>query len=253
MRLSHAFVGSALVLRAALCQAADAGAPVSPPRDAGSEQAPTFHSRTSFDVGAAYFGDGKGTDRFGVTIESNSVFPVAGRWGVGLRFAWGMTEFQRFGPWTHTGYTIGKWTTTAYADVARWSVRGGKYELFTLFGSIFAYVGLMFPLMLSGLCYMAAVIAPTTFLETALTANYDFGDGHIGPFVEAGLGAVAFVHPTLGKLRGGMGPAIGSGLRVGPLRLGAHLTWSPPHLHGEPGGGVSQVFVGGFTIGVGGR
>jgi hypothetical protein len=252
MRFSHAFVGAALVLRAALCHAADPEAPVSPPTDAGADQAPTFHSRTSFDVGAAYFGGG-GADRLGVAIESNSVFPIAGRWGVGLRFAWGMTEFQRFKPWTHTGYTIGKWTTTAYGDVARWSVRGGKYELFTLFGSIIAYVGLLVPLMISGLCYMAAVIAPTTFLETALTANYDLGDGRIGPFVEAGLGVVAFVHPTLGKLRGGLGPAIGSGLRFGPARLGAHLTWSPPHLHGEPGGGLSSVFVGGFTVGIASR
>jgi hypothetical protein len=251
MRLSLAFVGSALVLRTALCQAAEPGTSTSPPRDVGSEQAPSFHHRTSFDVGAAYFGGG-GADRLGVSIESNSVFPVAGRWGVGLRFAWGMTEFQRFKPWTHTGYVIGKWTTTAYADVARWSVHGGKYELFTLFGSIFAYMGLLVPLMVSGLCYMAAVIAPTTFLETALTANYDFGDGHIGPFVQAGLGAVAFVHPTLGKLRGGLGPAIGSGLHFGPARLAVHLTWSPPYLHGEPGGGVSSVFVGGFTIGIGG-
>ena len=250
MRLSHAFVGSALVLRAALCQAAQPGAPVSPPADMGSPLAPSFHHRTSFDVGAAYFGGG-GADRLGLALESNSVFPIAGRWGVGLRFAWGMTEFQRFEPWTHTGYTIGKWTTTAYGNVARWSVTGGKYELFYFVGSIFAYMGLLFPLMLSGICYMAAVIAPTTFVETALTASYDFGDGHVGPFVEAGLGVVGFVHPRLGTLRGGVGPAIGSGLHFGPVRLGAHLTWSPPHLHGEPGGGLSSVFVGGFTIGLG--
>jgi hypothetical protein len=254
LRLRQIVLGSALLLSSATSLAQESASPapssVAPARDPGVQDEPHARFRTSFDVGPAFFADSRSTQRFGLALESNTMQPLGGQWGVGVRFTWGMTEFERFERWAGAGYKIGKWTTHAYADVAKWSVKKDDYVIFKLMASMFAYVGLMFPLMIAGICYVGAVAAPTTFLEVNVTANRDFGSGRVGPFLEAGLGLNAFVHPKYGNLRGGLGPVLGGGLRAGPVRLGTHVTWSPPPLHGEPGSGHIGIFTGAFTVGI---
>ncbi|HVY28308.1 MAG TPA: hypothetical protein VHB79_17245 [Polyangiaceae bacterium] len=208
-----------------------------------------FHKRSSINLGGAFFGDSLGTQRFGVTLESNTVYPVAGRWGIGVRLGWGLTEWDRFDKWTSAGRSIGGWTTTAYSDVYHWSIKEDEYTLFRVIGSIYAYIGLLFPLIAAGVCYVGAIFSPTTFLEAAVTANYDFGGPQLGPFIELGLGATAFIHPKYDNLRGGIGPTFGGGVHMGHVRIGAHMTWSPHLLHGEASGGRSDVYLGGLTIG----
>lgn len=211
--------------------------------------------RSSFGLGAAYFGShgsGRTLDRFGLMLEGGGVFPVHRRWGMGLRFSWGLTEFERFEKWTQAGYSIGKWTTTAYGDVYEWSAQKDKYQTARVMGSLFAYIGLFFPLAVAGVCYLGAVFAPTTYMETALTVNYDFGNRRFGPYIEGGVAMVGFVHPTHISLRGGIGPTLGSGLRLGPFRVGGHVAWLPPSLHGEPTEhGSTHVFTGAMTLGFG--
>jgi hypothetical protein len=258
MRLASALLGASLLYRAGFCHAAEPARPADDGGKTSSESAepsatPKLRFRTSFDLGGSYFGaqsDSQDLNRFGIALESNSVIPVDGRWGVGLRFGWGMTEFQRFDDWANTGYRVGKWTTTAYGDVYEWSAEKGDYQIFRIFGSFFAYIGLFFPLVVAGICYVGAVVAPTTYLETAVVANYDFGNQDLGPFVEAGIGVAGFIHPRYGKLRGAFGPSFGSGLRLGAIRVGAHVTWSPPYLHGEAGPDTSHIVYGGLTLGV---
>jgi hypothetical protein len=258
MKLATTLLGASMVWRAGVCQAAEAEPPTPGANRASVESRPASDTpkprfRTSFDFGGSYFGahsSRQDLNRFGLALESNSLIPVDGRWGVALRFGWGMTEFQRFDDWAATGYRVGKWTTTAYGDVYEWSAERGDYQIFRIFGSFFAYIGLFFPLVVAGICYVGAVVAPTTFLETAVVANYDFGNQDMGPFIEAGVGVAGFIHPRYGKLRGALGPSFGSGLRLGAIRVGAHLTWSPPYLHGEASSDTSHIVYGGLTLGV---
>jgi hypothetical protein len=148
------------------------------------------------------------------------------------------------------GYAVGRWTTNAYKDVYHWSGIKDDYQSLRVLGSIFAYVGLIFPYVAAGVLYILVPFSPTTYLELDITASYHFGSDALEGFVEGGLGAVAFIHPEYDVVRGGFGPAAGAGVKLGILRIGAHTLWSPPGTHGSLGTTDEHVMTASATVGI---
>jgi hypothetical protein len=237
-------------------QAAPPRAAERAPAEGDDEKHEKRTTLTALGVGMTYVatvprGAGAKTDnRYGVVLQTASRIPIGDNFGLGLRFAWGLTEFDRFEAFTKAGYRVGKWTTGAYKDVWEWAGTKDDARSLRWMGAFFASIGLFFPLVAAGLCYVAAPLAPTTYLEFDLTLNYDFAEGRTGPYLKGGLGLVGFIDPRSGSLLGGLGPTVGVGQRVGPLDLSANVTWLADGLHGEVEGERSNIYIAGITVGL---
>ncbi len=227
---------------------ATATPPVEPP-----EYEPKDQLRLA--AGAAYFGsfavDPKqpDVDATGLLLEGGYRYPVAKRFGADLRVGWALTEWRRAEKWGRTGYKIGEWTTNAYGDVYDWAARKGDDQVFRVFGSFFAFIFLLFPYIIAGLCYLVAIPAPSTYVEFDGSVSYDFGDAKFAPYVRGGLGLFAFIHPERDTVRLGVGPTVGAGVRLSQFNIGGQLTVSPAPLHGEPTGSPTTLLMGGVTVG----
>ena len=229
-----------------------------------STEAPERKSSSHVGVGIGYAAtwpvgasSSRSASGVGLVLEVGKTIPLAERVDFGLRFAWGLTEWDRFTRWAKAGYDAGSWTTQAYEDVYNWTrKRGEDGDLspnthgLRLMGSFFAFMALSLGYVVSGLAYASAIVAPTTWLELDLTASYNFGDKQLDPYLKGGLGFMAFVHPEYDRLLGALGPTFGTGVRIGTINLGANGTWSPPMLHGEARPGSTHILVGGLTLGV---
>lgn len=231
------------------------------------EPPPERRGLTQYGIGVAYAGifprSGSGTSRaseIGLLLETSRTFPLSDSVDFGVRFAWGLTAWERFPKWAQAGYDAGRWTTQAYEDVYGWTRKfgdDGTYDPNThglrLMGGFFAMAVLWLGYVASGLAYVTAVVSPTTWMEVDATANYNFGAPSPKadtPYLKGGVALLAFLHPEHGTLAGGMGPTFGGGVRLGSVHLGASATWSPGGLHGEARGGRTEVLFGGVTIGL---
>jgi len=239
--------------------------PPPPPekKDEGERQ-----GMSNFGIGFAYAANLKssaGTKSavgYGLVLEFGKTIPLTEQLDFGLRFAWGLTEWDRFTKWAKAGYDVGAWTTQAYEDTYNWTRKheGGVPETHGLriIGAGFAFCVLWIGYLVAGIAYAGAIFAPTTFLEMDMTANYNFGDfaelkskKGVNPYLKGGVGMMGFIHPDHGTLLGALGPTMGTGVRLGGgLHLGANVTWSPPPLHGEARGGSTHIITSGLTIGV---
>jgi hypothetical protein len=186
----------------------------------------------------------------GVVLQVAADVPLDDHFGLGVRFAWGLTEFRRFEDFAHAGYDIGKWATHAYRDVYNWAAEKDDAQSLKVMGAFFAFAVLWMPYIVAGLAYAFAPIATTTYLEADITADYNFGtDAHAsGPYLKGGLGLVGFLHPQYDTLLGGVGPTAGFGLRAGKLDVSVNGTWLP--LHGETRGEHSNVFISSLLLGI---
>ncbi len=242
--------------------AAAAAAPPAPPAEP-----PERKALTQLGIGVAYAGvyplassASASASEAGVVLELSRTTPLSESVDFGLRFAWGLTAWERFPRWAKAGYDTGAWTTQAYEDVYNYTRKHGPDGTYDpnlhgmrLMGGFFAMIVLWVGYVVSGVAYATAVVAPTTFLEMDLTANYNFGDPKPtgeNPYLKGGLGLLAFVHPEHGVLVGGAGPTFGGGMRFGSFHIGLSATWSPAGLHGEARSGRSQIVVGGLTVGI---
>lgn len=190
--------------------------------------------------------------RPGVVVDGALVLPLGERVGLGLRAAWGLTEFHRFEDFARAGYRVGKWTTTAYGDVWEWATVSDDAAAFRLVGGVFASVLLLFPYLVAAGMYALAPVSPTTYLETDVTAVVhlapDARDGVV-PYLKPGLALAAVLAPRSDRLVGGAGPTLGLGVRSGHLDVAIKGTWLPPYLHGEGGRGRSHIVLTGVTLG----
>ncbi len=196
----------------------------------------------------------------GLLLELSRTTPLSEKVDFGLRFAWGLTAWERFPRWAKAGYDAGRWTTEAYENTYNYTRKRGPDGTYDpnlhglrLMGGFFGMMFLWIGYVASGIAYVTAVLAPTTFLEMDATANYNFGDPSpkgVNPYLKAGVALMAFVHPEHGRMVGAVGPTLGGGVRIGTLHLGLTGTWSPAGLHGEAREGRSHIVTGGLTIGV---
>ncbi len=222
---------------------------------------------SNFGIGFAYAANLKGSagtksaTGYGLVLEFGRTVPLTEQLDFGLRLALGLTEWERFTKWAKAGYDVGAWTTEAYEDTYNWTRKHSgapSTHGLRILGAGFAFLALSIGYVVAGVAYATAVFAPTTFLETDLTANYNFADFKdlkskkgVNPYLKGGLGMMAFIHPDHGTLLGALGPTFGAGVRLGGgLHLGMNVTWSPPPLHGEARGGSTHIVTSGLTIGV---
>jgi len=241
--------GFAALVGVIVCASSEARADEAPPPP------PERKGVTTLGIGPTAFAtlptnSASSVTRLGGALTLAHRIPIGDEAGVGLRFAWGLTEWDRVDDFARPGYKIGKWTTGAYEDVWVWAVEKSEYALFKVIGAVFASVVLVVPLVAAGLCYVAVPFAPTTYLEFDITGQYDFSNDKVAPYLKGGVGLMGYVHPDAGKLLGGVGPTAGFGVRIEGLDLGANVTWLPAFAHGEASGERTNVVAGTATIGV---
>jgi hypothetical protein len=223
-----------------------------PPSMAASPERDTV---TTFALGPTAFGEtgagsGAGLWRPGLVLETSTRWPLGESAGIGTRLAWGLTEWDRFTAFTDAGYAIGRWTTHAYRDV--WHFASADTEQpFRAMGGFFGFAFLLFPYMVAGTAYVLAPFATTTYLELDVTGTYDFGDAsdEVVPYLGAGVGFAAWLHPRTDEPYGGLGPTLALGLRFERLDLALKGTWFPPYAHGEAGSGLTSVVTSALTVG----
>ena len=216
---------------------------------------PERETVTTFALGPTAFGElgpgsGAGLWRPGLVLETSTRWPLGESAGIGTRLAWGLTEWDRFTAFTDAGYTIGRWTTQAYRDVWRFASADSE-QPFRVMGGFFGFAFLLFPYMVAGTAYLLAPFATTTYLELDVTGSYDFGEANaeIVPYLGAGIGFAAWLHPRTDELYGGVGPTLAVGLRFEHLDLALKGTWFPPYAHGEAGSGLTSVSTTALTVG----
>lgn len=208
---------------------------------------------TELGLGPTYFGAiQKHTthSEAGVVFQVAPRFPIGDHYGIGLRFAFGMTGWDRTVDVARPGYKIGRWTTHAYSDVWDWAGEGEKDTRGLRFiGAFFAFIGLIVPYVFAGMFYIAAPFAASSYGEADLTFHWEPGDDpKQGPYLKGGLALAAYVHPDSGHLFGGLGPNVGFGYRAGSVSLGLVGTFLPYGLHGNDT--AEHIFIGSLTIGV---
>ena len=191
--------------------------------------------------------------RPGVLIDLSAQRRFDRHFGFGLRLAWGLSEFRRVDTFGKQAYKIGRWTTHAYRDVWGWATDAddGTAPL-RVTGALFASVFLWMPYLAAAATYAAALFSPTTYVELDALATFDFDNGGrdaFAPYLKAGLGFVAMLHPRTDKLLGGAGPSAAVGARIYSFDLSLKSTFLPRYLHGETSGEKSHVLLSGFTLG----
>jgi len=251
VRSSTLAVGAAVLLGAMPAEAA----PRSGPRVSSYSRRPV----TSLALGPTVYGErsvsGLAKESFwrpGVALQLASRFPLGGGGGFGLRFAWGLTEFERFTRFTDAGHCVGAWTTQAYKDVWAWS---GKtdFQPFRAMAGLYGMLFLVMPYVAAGAVYALAPLAPTTFLELDATATYELGDDEGGapvPYVGGGLGFVGAFHPRTAVPFAGLGPTTALGMRWQRFDASVRGTWLPPYLHSEGSSARTSVLLGTFAVGM---
>ncbi|MBM4373622.1 MAG: hypothetical protein FJ095_00945 [Deltaproteobacteria bacterium] len=233
--------------------------PPPPPYGPPPERNTTSARRTAvFTIGAgptlfAELGSSGGENlrRPGVALESTGRLALGTSAGVGLRFAWGFTEFERARTFSDFGYSLGSWTTKAYKDVWAWSGKK-EWQPFRAIGGGFAFVGLAFPLLVAGSAYALAPLSTTTYLELDATGSYEFeddGSSGVVPYIAGGLGVVGYLHPRTAEFLAGLGPTSSIGARFGRLDVGLRTTWIPPYLHLETSDSRTNVVIATLNVG----
>jgi hypothetical protein len=214
---------------------------------------PKRASFTELGVGPTYLGAIRRHDTFsqaGVMFHVAARAPIADHFGLGFRFAYGLTGWDRVQDLARPGYSVGKWTTHAYRDVWNWAGEGEKdTRLLRYFGAFFAFAGLLIPLVIAGTFYVAAPFAASSIGEFDATFHWEpSSDPKQGPYLKGGLGLVGYIHPRTGHAYGGLGPNLGFGYRADNIILGVVGTFLP---YGAHGGEVPEhILVGAATIGL---
>ncbi len=209
--------------------------------------------RFSFAAGYAVLGHdgdhGRRTDG-GAALELRLDGSVSERIGFGLTFTWGLTDWARAREYVDAGNRAGSWTTEKLADVEAWATKSDVREgtrPFRILGAVFADLFLVMTYAAVPICYVGSVGGATSHLELDATGTLHLGGGAYDPWLEGGVGAATLPYRIL-DWRRAVGPVVGLGVRLGSIRLGARLLWSPPALNEARFGG--SVVTGAFTVGL---
>jgi hypothetical protein len=189
----------------------------------------------------------------GVALALRVEGRVAEQIGLGVSFGWGLADWDRAGEYIDAGNRAGSWTTDQFAKVERWGTsKDARQDTQGLrfVGLVFADLFLAMTYVAVPACYIGSAGGATSWLQLDGTASFHLapaGAPHDG-WLELGLGAATLPY-RWGDWRSARGPVAGLGLRYGPVRLGAHVLWSPPAWNEAPFGG--SVVTGALTVGFG--
>lgn len=194
-------------------------------------------------------GDGRRAEASGVALELRTGGRTAPRVGWDVTLTWGLTDWDRAGEWIDAGDRAGSWTTDRFADVEAWVRRGKDDDTVgpRLLGALFADAFLLLTYAAVPFCYAGSAGGATSHLQVDVTGSVHLAEGEGDAWLELGAGAVA-LPVTLGDWDGAVGPVFGAGARLGPLRVGGRVLWSPPALNGARLG--ATVLTGAVTLGL---
>jgi hypothetical protein len=231
-----------LALRAAAEEPAAAGEPPAASPPAGLQVVPA--------LGFAWFranaSDGR-RNASGVALELHLDGQLAPRFWLGATLTWGLTDWDRAREWIDAGNRAGRWTTDAFANVEAWVRRGSKDDQgLRLLGAFFADFFLAFTYLAVPICYVGSVGGATSHLQLDATGSFHLAGAPTDTWGEVGAGAAALPQRG-GGWRQVFGPLAGVGMRIGRLRIGARVLWSPPPFNSTGG---ASVLTGALTAGL---
>lgn len=234
-----------------------AASPASPPEEEEPEDDSTF---VYGGIGMAAFGvhpvdrSLRSWDELGFALALGGRHEVHEHITLGGGFTWGLTSWQRTAVVWDTANDLGRWTKNAYVNVTRW-VGEGKSEnededtrLWRGIAAVYAYVGLLFPYIATGVMYAVGPLFATSHLQLDFTGTFHLLETRNGPYLETGLGFFAYLHPDTDELRGGLGPVVGFGYDVGRIGFGVKSTISPRYLHSEASPDRTDIYTGQFVL-----
>ena len=233
-----------LLFLAAPAQAEEQQALVEPPaaRAPSAVQVAPALGFAWFDMNAG----GRQLNASGVALELHLDSRLASWFGLGATLTWGLTDWDRARAWVENGNRAAQWTTKAFADVEAWA-RGGTKEQQGLryVGALFADFFLALTYVAVPACYAGSLGGATSHLQLDVTGTFHLAEGPTDAWGELGVGAVA-LPLRFEDWRHAFGPLAGAGMRIGWLRIGARVLWSPPSFNSA---GVATVVTGAFTVG----
>ena len=199
-------------------------------------------------LGFAWFGvtaSGRHRNASGVALELHVDGRLAPRIGLGATLTWGLTDWNRARAWIEEGNRAAQWTTDAFADVEAWVRSGSKEQQGLRFlGAVFADFFLALTYAAVPACYAGSLGGATSHLQLDVTGSFHLAEGPTDFWGEVGLGAAA-LPLRFEDWRQAFGPVAGAGMRVGWLRIGTRVLWSPPSFNSVRG----TVLTGALTVG----
>ena len=216
-----------LVLAAGPAHATDFLPPPPPP----VEPAPRLTTQLGLGGASLSYADAVGhrIAQQGVSVELKVRYRRTPRFGVDYTLTWGLTDWDRAREWIDAGNQAGSWTTDRIQAVGDWAMEDERTRAPRLMGALFADMFLVMTYAAVPFCYVGSVAGATSHLQADVTAGLHT-EGPVDGWVEGGLGAVA-----LPVVRSGwdfaLGPVVGIGAELGPLRIGARFLWAPSALH----------------------
>jgi hypothetical protein len=162
----------------------------------------------------------------GVALSARVRHRSSDRFGVDFNVTWGMTDWDRAKEWIDRGNQAGQWTTEHIRQVGDWATEDEKRSGARLLPAVFADMFLAMTYVAVPFCYVASVGGATTQLQVDGTAVVHTGTETVDVWGEAGVAALA-LPATRAEWDLGFGLVAGVGADVGPVRVGARVTWSP--------------------------
>lgn len=171
--------------------------------------------------------------------------------GVGFTLTWGLTDWDRAREWIDAGNAAGAWTTDRIRAVGDWAVEEKETAGLRILGAMFADLFLGMTYAAVPACYLGSVGGATSHVQADVAASLHAGAGPVEAWVEGGIGVLA-LPVVLRDWDFGVGPVLGVGADIGPVRIGARFLWSPTALH-TTSLTRGTVFTGAATVSVGHR
>jgi hypothetical protein len=219
----------------------------SPQPSAAPRPRPSF--RPSFGAASIVFSDtgGRRVEQNGVALQFRLSEPVSERFDANVNITWGLTDWERAKEWIDAGNSSGAWTTEKIESVADWVGEGGDSQPLRFLAAIFAEFVLVATYAAVPVCYIGSVGGATSHLQLDATGTVHMARGPVDLWAEGGLGVAALPVQFL-EWNYAIGPVVGLGLDVGPLRVGARALWSPGGLSSSERGDRS-ITTASLTVG----
>jgi hypothetical protein len=166
----------------------------------------------------------------GVALQARFRHMRTPTFGVDFNLTWGLTDWDRAGDWIDRGNQAGQWTTERIRAVGDWAMEVEDQQGIRLMGAFFADMFLVMTYAAVPACYVMSVGGATSHLQADATATVHAGEGWVDVWGEAGVGVLS-LPATREEWDFGVGLVAGIGADLGPVRVGARVTWSPEPLH----------------------
>jgi len=166
----------------------------------------------------------------GAALQARFRHRQSERLGLDFTLTWGLTDWDRAGEWIDRGNEAGQWTTERIQAVGDWATEVEDQQGLRFMGAVFADMFLVMTYAAVPACYVMSVGGATSHLQADAAVSVHAGSGDVDVWGEGGVGVFSLpAHREEWDL--GVGLVGGIGAELGPVQVGARVTWSPPALH----------------------